>query len=41
MRGLTRKDGGVLEYETSVVYRPDAALPSYLVVYKLNSPVSQ
>ena len=29
----------VLEYEQSVVYRPDAGLPSYLVVYKLNSPL--
>jgi hypothetical protein len=39
VRGLTRKDGGGLEYEHSVVFRPDAALLSYLVVYKLNSPL--
>ena len=36
VQGLTRKDGGALEYEESVVYRQDAALPSYLLVYKLN-----
>lgn len=34
--GLTTADGGALNYEENVVYNESAAIPSYLVVYKLN-----
>jgi hypothetical protein len=33
--GLTTAEGGKLNYEESVVYSEEAALPSYLVVYKM------
>lgn len=35
--GLTTADGGALNYEENVVYDESAAIPSYLIVYKLNS----
>jgi hypothetical protein len=34
--GLTKADGGALDYEENVVYDESAAIPSYLIVYKLN-----
>jgi len=34
--GLTKADGGALNYEENVVYDESAAIPSYLIVYKLN-----
>ena len=33
--GLTVADGGALNYEESVVYDEAAAIPSYLIVYKM------
>ena len=33
--GLTTKDGGQLNYQETVVYDDTAAIPSYLVVYRL------
>ena len=33
--GLTKKDGGYLNYEENVVYDRRAAIPSYLIVYKI------
>jgi len=33
--GLTTADGGALNYEESVVYDESAAIPSYLIVYRL------
>ena len=33
--GLTTAEGGKLNYEESVVYNEEAALPSYLIVYKM------
>ena len=33
--GLTVGDGGALNYEENVVYANDAAIPSYLIVYRL------
>ena len=33
--GLTVSDGGKLNYEENVVYGNDAAIPSYLIVYRL------
>ena len=33
--GLATDSGGVLNYEENVVYSPHAAIPSYLVVYRL------
>ena len=36
VHGLTVEEGGALNYEESVVYANEAAIPSYLIVYKLN-----
>lgn len=33
--GETTTFGGSLNYDELVVYRPDAALPSYLIAYKM------
>jgi len=33
--GLTTDQGGQLNYEETVVYHPSAAIPSYLVIYRL------
>jgi len=33
--GLSNADGGALNYEETVVYRNEAAIPSYLIVYRL------
>jgi hypothetical protein len=33
--GKTRQEGGSLTYEENVVYSSHAAIPSYLIVYKL------
>ena len=33
--GLTMAEGGKLNYEESVVYNEEAAIPSYLIVYRL------
>lgn len=33
--GLTTAEGGTLNYEESVVYNEEAAIPSYLIVYRL------
>ena len=35
IRGLTATDGGALNYDELVVYRRDAAVPSYLIAYQL------
>ena len=34
--GLTIADGGALHYEENVVYHESAAIPSYLIIYRLN-----
>lgn len=34
--GLTKRDGGALNYDETVVFRDEAAIPSYLVVYRLD-----
>ena len=31
--GLTRSEGGALSWDELVVYRDEAAIPSYLIVY--------
>lgn len=36
--GLTTDDGGALNYDEAVVYDPSAAIPSYLVVYRIPNP---
>ena len=33
--GLSHHDGGALNHQETVVYHNDAALPSYLIVYRL------
>ena len=33
--GLTEADGGALNYDETVVYNDDAAIPSYLIVYSV------
>ena len=33
--GLSVADGGKINYEETVVYRNEAAIPSYLIVYRL------
>ena len=33
--GLDRSDGGQLNHQETVVYRNEAAIPSYLIVYRL------
>ena len=33
--GLCTADGGALNYEETVVYRNAAAIPSYLIVYRI------
>mmetsp|Transcript_60639 Transcript_60639/g.120063 ORF Transcript_60639/g.120063 Transcript_60639/m.120063 type:complete len:85 (+) Transcript_60639:918-1172(+) len=33
--GMSRTDGGALNYQETVVYRNEAAIPSYLIVYRL------
>ena len=33
--GLCTADGGALNYEETVVYRTAAAIPSYLIVYRI------
>ena len=33
--GLSVQDGGAINYEESVVYRNEAAIPSYLIVYRV------
>jgi hypothetical protein len=35
VQGLTIEKGGGLNYDELVVYRNDAAVPSYLVVYQM------
>lgn len=37
IRGLTRKDGGLLNFEENVIYKEEHALPSYLIVYRLSA----
>ena len=34
--GLTAQRGGALTYEETVVYQSEAAIPSYVIVYRLN-----
>ena len=36
VQGVTCAEGGGLNFEETVVYRNDAAIPSYLIVYKMN-----
>eukprot|EP00310_Coccolithus_braarudii_P011684 CAMPEP_0183362734 /NCGR_PEP_ID=MMETSP0164_2-20130417/71223_1 /TAXON_ID=221442 /ORGANISM="Coccolithus pelagicus ssp braarudi, Strain PLY182g" /LENGTH=69 /DNA_ID=CAMNT_0025537667 /DNA_START=15 /DNA_END=224 /DNA_ORIENTATION=- len=33
--GLSSNDGGQLNYQETAVYRNEAAIPSYLIVYRL------
>ena len=35
VRGLAKAEGGDLNFEENVVYDAAAAVPSYLIVYKL------